>query len=72
MVEETTQEQYYYGTGKRKTAIAKVRLYLNVGCVDPGAAQPYPGQWKANGRGVPMVPMAGGRPRTPKSNGFAG
>ena len=29
MVQETAQQQYYYGTGKRKTAIAKVRLYLN-------------------------------------------
>ena len=28
MVQETTEGQYYYGTGKRKTAIAKVRLYL--------------------------------------------
>jgi small subunit ribosomal protein S9 len=26
-----TQQQYYYGTGKRKTAIAKVRLYLDDG-----------------------------------------
>ncbi len=24
----TTQESYYYGTGKRKSAIARVRLYL--------------------------------------------
>ena len=28
-----TQEQYYYGTGKRKTAIAKVRLYTQPGNV---------------------------------------
>ncbi len=27
----TDQEQYYYGTGKRKTSIAKVRLYLDDG-----------------------------------------
>ena len=27
MVQEATQQQYYYGTGKRKSAIAKVRLY---------------------------------------------
>ena len=30
MVQETTEQQYYYGTGKRKTAIARVRLYLDV------------------------------------------
>ena len=28
-----TQEHYYYGTGKRKTAIAKVRLYTQPGNV---------------------------------------
>ena len=27
MVQSETQQQYYYGTGKRKTAIARVRLY---------------------------------------------
>ncbi len=31
MVQASTQEQYYYGTGKRKTSIAKVRLYLDDG-----------------------------------------
>ncbi len=31
MVQATAQEQYYYGTGKRKTSIAKVRLYLDDG-----------------------------------------
>ena len=31
MTEEAIQQQYYYGTGKRKTAIAKVRLYANGG-----------------------------------------
>ena len=31
MVQATTQEEYYYGTGKRKTSIAKVRLYLDDG-----------------------------------------
>ena len=31
MTEEAIQQQYYYGTGKRKTAIAKVRLYANTG-----------------------------------------
>ena len=31
MVQETETQQYYYGTGKRKTSIAKVRLYLGQG-----------------------------------------
>ena len=31
MVQATTQEEYFYGTGKRKTSIAKVRLYLDDG-----------------------------------------
>lgn len=31
MAQATTTQQYYYGTGKRKTAIAKVRLYLEEG-----------------------------------------
>ena len=31
MVQAETQQEYYYGTGKRKTAIAKVRLYLDDG-----------------------------------------
>lgn len=31
MVQQTTPQEYYYGTGKRKTAIAKVRLYLGQG-----------------------------------------
>jgi len=30
-VQAETQQEYYYGTGKRKTAIAKVRLYLDDG-----------------------------------------
>ena len=28
MVQEGANQEYYYGTGKRKTSIAKVRLYL--------------------------------------------
>ena len=28
---EAVQQEYYYGTGKRKTSIAKVRLYLSAG-----------------------------------------
>ena len=31
MVQANSQQQYYYGTGKRKSAIAKVRLYLDDG-----------------------------------------
>ncbi len=31
MVQFETQQQYYYGTGKRKTSIARVRLYLDEG-----------------------------------------
>lgn len=31
MVQELTRERYYYGTGKRKTAVARVRLYPNSG-----------------------------------------
>ena len=31
MVQAESQQEYYYGTGKRKTAIAKVRLYLDDG-----------------------------------------
>ncbi len=31
MVQTETSQEYYYGTGKRKTAIARVRLYLDDG-----------------------------------------
>ena len=31
MVQADSQQHYYYGTGKRKCAIAKVRLYLDDG-----------------------------------------
>ena len=31
MVQASAQQEYYYGTGKRKTSIAKVRLYLDEG-----------------------------------------
>ena len=31
MVQAATEQEYYYGTGKRKTSIAKVRLYLDDG-----------------------------------------
>ena len=31
MVQADTNQTYYYGTGKRKTAIARVRLYLDDG-----------------------------------------
>jgi small subunit ribosomal protein S9 len=46
LVQETTQEHYYYGTGKRKTAIAKVRLYLRTGSAEAGPAS----QIQVNGR----------------------
>ncbi len=29
MVQAATGQEYYYGTGKRKTSIAKVRIYLD-------------------------------------------
>ena len=31
MVQASTEQEYFYGTGKRKTSIAKVRLYLDDG-----------------------------------------
>ena len=31
MVQVETQQEYFYGTGKRKTSIARVRLYLDEG-----------------------------------------
>ena len=31
MVQAPAQQEYYYATGKRKTSIAKVRLYLDEG-----------------------------------------
>ena len=51
MAQEATQQQYYYGTGKRKTAIAKVRLYLNSGSSEAGQA----GQVQVNGKPVTEV-----------------
>ena len=36
MVQETAEEQYFYGTGKRKMAIAKVRLYPVSGTGESG------------------------------------
>jgi small subunit ribosomal protein S9 len=39
LVQEATQQEYYYGTGKRKTAIARVRLYQNLGPAQPGMIQ---------------------------------
>ena len=46
MAQEPTQEQYYYGTGKRKTAIAKVRLYALGGPAAAGSAS----QFRVNGK----------------------
>jgi small subunit ribosomal protein S9 len=31
LVQAPTEQEYYYGTGKRKTSIAKVRLYVDDG-----------------------------------------
>jgi small subunit ribosomal protein S9 len=36
----TAQQRYFYGTGRRKTAVARVRLY------------PGEGQWLINGKGL--------------------
>ncbi len=33
MVQVGTQQEYYYGTGKRKRSIARVRLYLDEGAL---------------------------------------
>ena len=49
MVQQADEQQYYYGTGKRKTAIAKVRLYANLGATEPGSA----GHIQVNGK--PLV-----------------
>ena len=51
MVQEGTQQQYYYGTGKRKTAIAKVRLYAQTGSTDVGTV----GQFRINGKPLEEV-----------------
>ena len=44
--DEATQQKYYYGTGKRKTAIAKVRLYSSQGSGAAGQAS----QFQINGK----------------------
>ena len=51
MVQETTEQEYYYGTGKRKTAIAKVRLYQNLGPGEAGLAS----QIQVNGKPMEEV-----------------
>ena len=48
MVQESTTAQYYYGTGKRKTAIAKVRLYPNSQPAEAGLGE----QVQVNGKPV--------------------
>ena len=45
MVQQLEQQKYYYGTGKRKTAIAKVRLYQQSGSGEAGMSS-----WQVNGR----------------------
>ena len=44
--DNATQQEYYYGTGKRKTAIAKVRLYSSQGSGDTRPAS----QFQINGK----------------------
>ena len=46
MTQEADQAQYYYGTGKRKTAIAKVKLYRNASPGEAGLAS----QIQVNGK----------------------
>ncbi|MCE2465073.1 MAG: 30S ribosomal protein S9 [Dehalococcoidia bacterium] len=46
MVQENARERYYYGTGKRKTAIAKVRLYVAAG----GGAASTAAQYQINSK----------------------
>jgi len=41
VVQDNTPDRYYYGTGKRKTAIAKVRLYLATGSTGAASAVKY-------------------------------
>lgn len=47
MVQGATEQQYYYGTGKRKTTIAKVRLYPSAGRSEEG---PQTSQIQVNGK----------------------
>ena len=51
MVQEATAQQYYYGTGKRKTSIARVKLYLNVSPEQIGSAS----QFQINGKPMEEV-----------------
>ncbi len=51
MVQEATTQQYYYGTGKRKTAIARVRLYLSVSPEQVGSVS----QFQINGKPMEEV-----------------
>jgi small subunit ribosomal protein S9 len=46
VVQDTSKEAYYYGTGKRKTAIAKVRLYA----VAAGGATSTAAQYQINSK----------------------
>ena len=51
MAQDATPQHYYYGTGKRKTAIAKVRLYP-----DPGSHQgDMAGHIQVNGKPLEEV-----------------
>jgi len=51
LVQETSERRYYYGTGKRKTAIAKVRLYPNDSASQVGPAS----QIQVNGKPMDEV-----------------
>ena len=56
MTEEAIQQPYYYGTGKRKTAIAKVRLYPNVNPGESGPASRIQINGKPLGDAFPWPP----------------
>ena len=56
MVQDATKQQYYYGTGKRKTAIAKVRLYPDAPTGEAGPTSPIQVNGKALGGFFPWPP----------------
>ena len=56
MVQEAAQQQYYYGTGKRKRAIAKVRLYPNLRPSEAGLASQIQINGKPLGEVFPWRP----------------
>ena len=56
MVQEATQQRYYYGTGKRKRAIAKVRLYPDTGRGEAGMPVPIQINGKPLDEAFPGLP----------------